>query len=627
MIILKYVFLYFIILLGSIFIADRLKDKVQNTIIIDFMFSILGLYVFGILNIFNIGIYLVALSNLILGIITIIRYIKNKNVNQLKQMICTPGMLFFTLIYFVFIITTMNRTAIHWDQYSYWSYAAKDMYYSGKINIQNSIGVQYPPIPTILQVYFMKIIGTYSQGIEIFATWILSFSLLIPFFNKTNNKKICNIAISLIILCVPAIFSVLIFYESAYPDALLGLFIGYALQLYFLEKNKNIKKIAIPLLMFTITLTKPTGFVIAGIVTITFLIYEIIKNKANRLKPIKIKEIQKIIIYILIIIITYMSFNIYVRIFNENSETNIITTKNNENIVTYITNSIISTIFGTTQEDYSAAQSNGNLLYKLQKTTEITTPIYISTLGVISIYIITSLLIYKYSKNDSKISKKEIKNIYISVFVGLIIYIVFLQVAYITQFSSKEMINHDGFERYIGTYLLGILYFTIYIILEKIENKNIENNLPYIILAVVLFTITPIYQIANATITSGIYNISNQSYLSKSYKSAEYINENVKSNDTVLGICQKTDVERLENLIIRYYMYPINYKAMERIDQSEGAFDEIIKDYNYIYIVYSDSYLEYATKQYLNGEETIKENTLYKVNIENQTIKLEKINR
>ncbi len=625
MIILKYIFLYFIILLGSIFIADKLKDKVQNTIIAELLFSMLGLYIFGILNILNIGIYLVALINLVLGIITIIKYIKNKNIKQLEQIICTPGMLFFTAIYFIFTIVTLNRTAIHWDQYSYWSYAAKDMYYSGKLNIQSNIGFQYPPVPTILQVYFMKIIGTYSQGIEIFATWILSFSLLIPFFNKTNNKKICNIAISIIILCIPAIFSLLIFYESTYPDVLLGLFIGYISTMYFLEKNEKVKKIIIPLSFFTITLTKPTGFVIAGIIAVTFLLYEIIKNKINITKIIKVKKIQKILVCILIVISTYMSFYTYINIAT-NSNNEIEVDKNNENIVEYITNSIITTIFGISQNDYSAAQSNGNLLYKLQKTTEITTPTYISALGVICIYIIISLFIYKYSKDDRNIPKKDVKNMYISIFIGLILYILFLQVAYITKFSSEEMINHDGFERYIGTYLVGILYFTIYVILEKFEDKKLKNNFPYIIVTVIIFAITPIYQIANATVTSGIYNISNESYLSKSYENAEFINQHVNNNDKILGVCQKTDVERLENLIIRYYVYPINYKAMDKIDQSEGSMEDIIKNYNYIYIVYSDSYLEYTTKQYLDEGETIKENTLYKVNTENQTIKLEKIN-
>lgn len=621
MILLRYILLYIIILLGSIFIADKLKDKTQNTIAIYLMTSICCLYIFGLFNLLNFGIVITSICSGILGIITIVKYIKNKNVQQLRKMICTPGMIFFTLIFFIFIITTLKRTITHWDQYSYWSYAAKDMYYSGKINIQNSIDIQYPPMPAILQVYFMKIIGIYSQGIEIFTTWILGFSLLVPLFNKTNNKKITNFAISIIIICVPAIFSMLIFYESAYPDALLGLLIGYILKNYFFESNERIKNTALPFSIFVVTITKPTGFVIAGIMTITFLIYEIIKNKIKFTQLIKNNTIRKIIIYILIILLTYVSYNTFLKIFDSNTEQ-----QDSKGVnISYIISNIFTTTLGTPQDDYSAAESNGNLLDKLQKTTEIYTPVYINALGVICIYIVISVFIYKYSNNNENISKKNVKYIYISVFISLAIYILFLQVAYITKFSSKEMINHDGFERYIGTYLLGILYLTIYIILEKIESKHLENNLPYIILAIVIFTITPIYSIANATITSGIYNINNQSYLNKSYESAEYIKQKVNENDKVLGICQKSEL-RLENLIIRYYMYPINYKVMDKIDQSKGTIEDIIKNYNYIYIVYSDSYLEYTTKQYLNEEETIKENTLYKVNTENQTIKLEKIN-
>lgn len=622
MILLRYILLYIIILLGSIFIADKLKDKTQNTIAIYLMTSICCLYIFGLFNLLNFGIVITSICSGILGIITIVKYIKNKNVQQLRKMICTPGMIFFTLIFFIFIITTLKRTITHWDQYSYWSYAAKDMYYSGKINIQNSIDIQYPPMPAILQVYFMKIIGMYSQGIEIFTTWILGFSLLIPLFNKTNNKKITNFAIGIIIICIPAIFSMLIFYESAYPDALLGLLIGYILKVYFFESNEKIKNITLPLAMLVVTIMKPTGFVIAGIMTITFFIYEIIKNKIKFTQLIKYKTIKKIIIYTMIIVLTYISYNTFFKIFNNSIEQQ----NSKESNISYIISNIFTTTLGTPQDDYSAAESNGNLLDKLQNTTEIYTPVYISALGVICVYIIVSIFIYKYSNNNENISKKDVKYIYISIFIGLAIYILFLQIAYITKFSTKEMINHDGFERYIGTYLLGILYLTTNIVLEKIKNKHLENNLPYVILAAVIFTITPMHSIANATITSGIYNIDNQSYLSKSYESAEYIKQRVDENNNVLGICQKSEL-RLENLIIRYYMYPINYKIMDKIDQSKGTFDEIIKNYNYIYIVYSDSYLEYTTKQYLNEEETIKENTLYKVNTENQTIKLEEINK
>ena len=586
MILLRYILLYFIILLGSIFIADKLKDKVQNTIAVYLMSSICCLYIFGLLNLLNFGILLTSMCSAILGMITILKYIKDKNVKQLRKIICTPGMIFFTLIFLIFIITTLKRTITHWDQYSYWSYAAKDMYYSGKINIQNSIGIQYPPMPAILQVYFMKIIGMYSQGIEIFTTWILGFSLLIPLFNKTNNKKITNFAIGIIIICIPAIFSMLIFYESAYPDALLGLLIGYILKVYFFESNEKIKNITLPLAMLVVTIMKPTGFVIAGIMTITFFIYEIIKNKIKFTQLIKNKTIKKIIIYTMIIVLTYISYNTFFKIFNNSIEQQ----NSKESNISYIISNIFTTTLGTPQDDYSAAESNGNLLDKLQNTTEIYTPVYISALGVICVYIIVSIFIYKYSNNNENISKKDVKYIYISIFIGLAIYILFLQIAYITKFSTKEMINHDGFERYIGTYLLGILYLTTNIVLEKIKNKHLENNLPYVILAAVIFTITPMHSIANATITSGIYNIDNQSYLSKSYESAEYIKQRVDENNNVLGICQKSEL-RLENLIIRYYMYPINYKIMDKIDQSKGTFDEIIKNYNYIYIVYSDSYL------------------------------------
>lgn len=81
MIIFRYLLLYINIIFGSIFISDRFNKKIETTIIISLLKDILILYIFGIINLLNIGVYIVIILNLLLGIYTIIKNIKNKTLN------------------------------------------------------------------------------------------------------------------------------------------------------------------------------------------------------------------------------------------------------------------------------------------------------------------------------------------------------------------------------------------------------------------------------------------------------------------------------------------------------------------------------------------------------------------
>ncbi len=178
--------------------------------------------------------------------------------------------------------------------------------------------------------------------------------------------------------------------------------------------------------------------------------------------------------------------------------------------------SILPTVLGTYTENLDIANSNGKLIEKLEQVIQISTPVKIDTEGLIIIYFIIALLYYRKSKQEDK---SYIKYVTISIFIGLVLYIISLQLAYITQFSVKEMFNHDGMERYIASYLLGILYIIVAFSLTEIQKHN--KTLPYIILTSIIILITPLTSVANATITSGIFNIHTSLYCNKERNTAE----------------------------------------------------------------------------------------------------------
>ena len=259
MTILGYLFLYTIIISFSIFYANIFQKKIEKTIFLSLISITLLMYIFGIIDKLQIGVISISVLSIALLAFTIFKNIKKGTLKELEEKTITTGSIFFTIIFFVFIIVTLKRELTNWDQFTYWSIATKDLFYTN--HLLNAIPnvTQYPPIPNILQYFFMKIIGNYSQGIEIFTTWILGISFFLPLFEKANGKKIANVMISAIILCMPAVFQMLIFYESSYPDALLGIIIGELSYIYFSEEKSKYKIFSMLITFSFLTLIKPTG--------------------------------------------------------------------------------------------------------------------------------------------------------------------------------------------------------------------------------------------------------------------------------------------------------------------------------------------------------------------------------
>lgn len=591
-----YIIVYFVIGFASIFISHCVKEKTDKTIPVAIMAIIITLYIFGIINLLYPGVITICIISTILGVYTIVKNIKDNTIKDLKERIVTKGSLFFTIIFFVFAIVTLARELTNWDQFSYWSFATKDMFFTNKMLLSTDIGIQYPPMPAILQYFFMKVIGEYFQGIEIFTVWIFSFSFFLPLFSRTSGKKLSTIVVCIVSICIPAVFSMLIFYESSYPDALLGIMIGYLSYLYFLEEEDKLRILNIVFSLLVITLTKPIGIVISIILLITFLLDEILQNKDR-----KKENIKKLIIYLCIIIAVYMSWIIYLNINIAREKVDI--TQKNE--FEKIAQSILTTIFGTCYDNNDAAKSNGKLLEKLYAVEEISTPVKINAGGLISIFLILMVLYYYKIKKE-----RNIRNTVISVLTGLILYIIALQLAYIAKFPVKEMLKHDGMERYIATYLLGILYFIVNVWLDMCKEK--DSNYYYMILACIIIAITPISSVANASITSGIYNINSISYCNMGRHRAEEILEELHENQKVLGVCQNESI-RLINLMVRFYMYPANYKVANKIQETNSLKDILAKEkYDYIYVISEDDYLKKELKDLYNIE-NIEKNKLYKL--------------
>lgn len=632
--ILGYIIIYISIVFGSIFIANKFSKKIESCIVIDILFKMILMYIFGLFNLLYIGSIITITISIILGIITLIKQRKN---TEFKEKILTNGLGFFTIIYFAFMIFTYGKTSWLWDEYSHWSLASKEMFYTNKLLPESRILiVNYPPFPTILQYLFNKTIGIYSQGTEIFANYILGFSLLLPLFENVNAKsKMQNICIVIIILCIPAIFHSIIFYEGIYVDAILGLLIGYIFYQVYMQKDVKFLKLSVLLAFIAMSLTKATGLYIALILICSYVllaIIEIITKKYNIKKYIitNKRKIISIIILIVILMLTALSWKIYSKEMQtaiadfelyrkeESKEKNI--------GIIEATGSMVTTLLGSTEKSADYDQSNRLLFKELTTQYSLRAPIRITIMYIIILMVIASIVIYKFINIEEK---SKYKNTIITILIGLILYIAFLQLAYLVKFGFQERLNHASLDRYINTYLLGFFILLVSIIIKKIvnTNKNQKHILAIFIMCILL--ITQIQQITDATIASGTYNAQMRYDVKDMNKMSEFLNESLEDGERVYVVNQNPNVS-LKETYIKYILAPkfktqvnprFDKELAERLDGDIlEIWSKILSEkYDYIYIYKSDEYFEEMAKALFEGE--IKENIIYKIEKQENNIK------
>lgn len=604
-IIIGYIMLYFVIMLGSTFISYKTKKSLSSSIPIDILTNIAVLYVFGLFNILLIGVITTSVISILLGIYALVKMNKTQ-----RNTLVDFGTIFFSIVYVVFSITTYERFSNIWDEFSYWSYGTEFTYLANKFYM-----LAYPPVPTIWQYYCCKLIGNYTQGIEMFGLYIFSFSLLLPLFNiKKEKSLVYNLVLSVIIICLPGIFSETYFYEAPYADAILGLLLGYI----FVERIFNTKyTYSLVVALFVLALTKGTGFYIAITTLICFFGYDVIKQIRNKEKIDKKKCISKIIIFLLILS-SLASWNIYK---NLN-----ITRKDNINIIydskldatgikRFITSFFTASI-KTTSSSLMADMIQENLITKIIDENLTKGYFQLSIGGFTLLLAFGFVLLYK--KNN------KAKNVAIYTFGGLVLYIGFLQLAYFTKFNMQEALTHNSFSRYMSSYYIAMVMAFVALV---IDSKSADYKRDITALMIIILALTPLKDIANITINAGYYNYKMKKELSTIIEETNKLKQEVPANSKIYVINQQ-----LEDNKFKYYMLPENnvemgiYFGNNFAQNEKEQFENILYNtYDYVYIRATDDYFNNNYQELFN--EKIEKKATYKVIKDNgkENLKLERI--
>lgn len=621
----RFILLYLIMIMGTTFTSYITKKKFEKAVAPYFCIVILILYIFGLFEGLLYGVWIISILSILLGVYAIV---KDKKI--IKDKIMTPGFTFFSLAFLVLIATSFRKSLVDYDHYLYRSINEKVMYYNNTMG-KGFIRI-YQPAVNLIGYFFMKVIGGYIHGVEAVSMQMFGFSMLIPLFDRKEKNRFLDGIIAIVLICIPAIFHNLVFYESAYPDPLLGIMLGYVMYTLYKEENNILKVLFVGLTLSVLTITKPIGIYLSFIIIGMYLLISILNNKERKsIKAfVKSKEFKNICIFIVLVIAISQSWKIYTKVctgqFNkpaETQQTQQTTQTKKDSKYVKILKTALTTVFGYYDGDeHLESDTNEKLISKIYGTYATNGIVRLTLYGATMAILISAVISYKYV--IKKENKKEFARNIIALFIGLLLYILLLEVSYITVFSKTEMIDHAGMDRYMPPFLFGILFFIIANVIDSLEGKK-SPRINYIILIVLIISCTNLQSILDVTVTSGIYNIQSIEYTNIGRIRAGRISEELEEKDEVMLINQdeKTD---LFNLMIRYYLYPEHMSYVyNRIndDQVVKVQKEIIqKNIKYLYVYKKDECVD----KIKDNDIEIEEDTLYKVNItEDKNIELEKV--
>lgn len=596
----------------SFLIKHYTKKEIFEVLPISIITMILILILFGLVDLLFIGMIIL----LIASQISFNYYWIKDNYNY--KIFFSKGLIFLSIMAIGLFIADYFACFNISDEYTYWSIASKNMYYSNSFNfsemnfLSQKIGNSwYPPNPTVLYYYIMKIMGSYRQGFELFIHQMFGFSLLLPLF-KFSKNKLNSFFISGLCICIPAIFVDSYFYITIYVDTLLGLLTGYAIFEYLTVEDKKYKNLVFLLVVALLCFTKSSGFMFAFILIEFYAITKLLKSfmiNKDSLKNSIISFIKDKYIYLLIITFIFSMFIWKFYCSNHPAINNYQPLVENNHQVRTITDTISSVIGAMTGYNYDLySESFKNFFVNiLDKKYYSTVPFDMSAATWITLFIISLIGISFLIKKDK--DKKEFTVSSVSLIICIISYILLLQLSYMIMFNASEAITHASAQRYVGSILLVVLFVIIGLSFKY--KKNYDNRYVLIIFSLVLL-FTPITPIAEGTITSGARNYRYRSYEKNEMALSQIVLKNIKDTTANIGsINQKPN-----NFFIKTAYWSVPVKMYDSVIITEKVLNKVdyfkhLESYDYFITIELDEFMIELIKKKYDIE--LEEWSLYKI--------------
>ena len=431
------------------------------------------LYIFGLGNHLEEGIYLVILIALILFVSIIYQF--NKNKMRLSQIYC-PSMIIFAVIFAGLLIYNRGIWYTRCDEYIHWGTAIKDMFYFNSMSkhpYTTVAALDYPPFATLLEYFFTYWNGLFSEPITYVGYQITMVSLLAVCWKTEKKHSFYIIPLVLATVLVPIMF-INDSFCTVYADSLLGAIMAYLMVCWLQEGITGFNVVRLTLGLIALTLTKRYGIFFALLfVGILALDYILEKRKFS-------KWIW-IILFLGTIILSFVSFDRYSK--KEIAIDEVKTVSNSssdikETQAETTTETFSSKIYNKlVKAEPDAQQKQLWITFLKDMWTENTWELgwyNASYMGVVVTLQMVSAFVWlglKRKKYKTDILKKSVL-----LTIGAIGYGAIILVSRIRLYNVYSGTVVDSHERYMGSYGIVMVLFILILLLQNLEKVYAINH-------------------------------------------------------------------------------------------------------------------------------------------------------
>lgn len=399
------------------------------------------LYLFGMLGELEYGIKFLQIS-LAFGLIYVLYNIWKGKCEIRKLLSFT---MFGVCIFYLFSTLYNYSTIItDTDEYTHWALAVKDMFYSNQLPLHEGTSVKvtrYPPFMALIQYFFMYHNQVFSEKFLYMAYQFTGFCLLSTWFAGKEKK---NFLWKGILYFITFLFPLILyprFFNSIMIDGFLGVLFAYVLYCYVSEGMNKFNSFRIVAGLMALALTKEMGIVLAGIACFVFLCDQIYQKRKTALF-VMLSGIATLVVFFSWQ--WYCYTNLQYAPYKEQA------------LAGERLGSAISGTASVAGNNVSAWEYRIHVL--LNGLLEIGNNIKIGPITCVTLLCVLLALIYFNAKKEKN---KKMFFFFTVLEIGFFLYFLALIFIYIVVFSKEEALGTASFDRYLFSYLMGIIYVFI----------------------------------------------------------------------------------------------------------------------------------------------------------------------
>jgi hypothetical protein len=596
---------------GSLLFRRRFEYVLPVTVFSIILFAYC-LAIFGLLRWLD----LVSFILLFVCVLYILGHFITNKTDRTKsaRLVFTSGLFLFLIISSFLILYNFGRMFTLWDEFTHWGLTAKNMFALDSFAIgskANTVFQDYPPAMVLFQYFFSLYDKTFIEAHVIQASAVFSAGLLLAMFPRRHKPYWMTFLLVTVVLCL----FVLVFYphhfDQVYVDGILAILFAYIfLRVVDSAPMDNFRIAEITMGSMVLTLVKASGFFLALLAIVALLF------------PFNAKRFKLAMIPLAGVLSVKISWAWIVMNIGTHFD------------ITKISPSIIADFFlGKGGYRYETVRNFLNaLIFKPMSIfggTKIIFGISISYFGYVVLVI---LIMFLLSRKLGEDNKKQIRILFVFLFISFIVYAFSLLFMYLFNFSEYEALRVASFGRYIGTFVLAfsLVWITM---LADIYSEQVDSiwkrilHRKYILVSLVILLLvsgTLIYPKIKSRLLSWQATVAARA----PYSQIEAYTRILKPEDRVYLISQHS--QGYDYWVIRYNLTPTltqngfgSWSLGGKYDESDVWFRnisildwklELQSKYDYVYLYNVDERFISMYGALFTSIKDIKNKSLYFVN-------------